>query len=327
MPSAGLIWSTLLVYGHSYIELSHLIENINNNEIVRINSKFFFCYFSLPIITILVSMFFFITFGDYAVAGQKPPTVSTVNFSAPDSSNLTTSTTDVIGITMNSIRADNMDKLMNQTIAPFINNSTSQITTISESSANEEREINQPILATNSSEIIADTNSQDEKSPMEDYSSKVDNSIPFTSNQTVLLRFQDPPNYDIINKLDGIENLINEQISVENVTETVTQSVQESNNKMVQDLSQIKTSINRGLAASNNLTSIQTSKNEITQDLSQLKSSINTPPSWSSYLSRAAISGIVAAIVSALVILLLIRTYKTHIGIRFNELMFKGKYR
>src|SRR5215208_619455 len=170
--------------------------------------------------TILVSMFFFISFGDYAIAGQKPPTVSTVNFSAPDSSNLTASTTDIIGITMNSVRADNMDKLMNETIAPFIKNSTSRITTTSESPANEEREIIQPILTTNSSEIVTDTNNQDQKSPMEDHSSssssssgKVDSPISFTSNQTVLLQFQDPANYDIINKLEGIKNLINKQIS------------------------------------------------------------------------------------------------------------------
>jgi hypothetical protein len=296
---------------------------------VKINSKSFFCYFSLPIMTILVSMFFFISFGDYAIADQKPPTVSTVNFSAPDSSNLTASTTDIIGITMNSVRADNMDKLMNETIAPFINNSTSRITTTSESPANEEREIIQPILTTNSSEIVADTNNQDQKSPMEDHSSssKVDSPISFTSNQTVLLQFQDPANYDIINKLEGIKNLINKQISVEDATQTVATSVQESNNKMVQALSQIKSSINRELAASGNLRSIQISKNEITQDLSQLKSSINKPPFWSSYLSRAVISSVVAAIVSAVVILLLLHTYRTRIGRRFNELKFKREYR
>jgi hypothetical protein len=295
---------------------------------VKINSKSFFCHFSLPIMTILVSTFFFIGFGDYAIAGQKPPTVSTVNFSAPDSSNLTASTTDIIGITMNSIRANNMDKLMNETIAPFINNSTSRITTNSESPANEEREINQPILTTNSSEIVADTNNQDQKSPMEDHSSSnVNSPISFTSNQTVLLQFQDPASYDIINKLEGIKNLINKQISVENATQTVATSAQESNNKMVQDLSQIKTSINRGLAASDSLRSIQMSKNEITQDLSQLKSSINKPSFWSSHLSRAVISSIVAAIVSAVVVLLLLHTYRTRIGVRFNELKFKREYR
>jgi hypothetical protein len=281
--------------------------------------------------TILVSTFFFIGFGDYAIAGQKPLTVSTVNFSAPDSSNLTASTTDIIGITMNSIRADNMDKLMNETIAPFINNSTSRIATNPESPANEEREINQPILTTNSSEIVADTNNQDQKSPMEDQSSnssKVDSPISFTSNQTVLLQFQDPASYDIINKLEGIKNLINKQISVENATQTVASSVQESNNnKMVQDLSQIKTSINRGLAASDNLRSIQMSKNEISQDLSQLKSSINKPSFWPPYLSRVVISSIVAASVSAVVILLLLHTYRTRIGVRFNELKFKRDYR
>jgi hypothetical protein len=281
--------------------------------------------------TILVSTFFFIGFSDYAIAGQKPPTVSTVNFSAPDSSNLTASTTDIIGVTVNSIRANNMDKLMNETIAPFINNSTSRITTNSESPANKEREINQPILTTNSSEIVADTNNQDQKSPMEDHSSssssKVNSPISFTSNQTVLLQFQDPASYDIINKLEGIKNLINKQISVENATQTAATSAQESNNKMVQDLSQIKTSINRGLAASDNLRSIQMSKNEITQDLSQLKSSINKPSFWSSYLSRAVISSIVAAIVSAVVILLLLHTCRTRIGVRFNELKFKREYR
>jgi hypothetical protein len=39
------------------------------------------------------------------------------------------------------------------------------------------------------------------------------------------------------------------------------------------------------------------------------------------------ISSIVAAIVSAVVILLLLRIYKTRIGVRFNELKFKRKYR
>jgi hypothetical protein len=289
-------------------------------------------------------MLFFFNINGHVVTGQKPQTVSTINFTSPNMSNdtnpgpATTSTTDAIGIAMNNVRSDNMDNLLNQTITPFMDKPTSMVTTAtSENQTQGEGEINQPILTSNS-DMVTGNNDQthtaidDSASP--DPATQVNNPMPFTDNQTVLLQFQHPADSDIINKLQRIENMANEQAAVvENATNAATKSVQESNNRVIQNMSAIRSSINGStngdIIAINNLTdritSMQESNNKIIQDMSELKSYVKKP--FSSYISPTIMSGIVAAIVSSIVILLFLHASKTDVGVKFNELKFRKKYR
>jgi hypothetical protein len=73
------------------------------------------------------------------------------------------------------------------------------------------------------------------------------------------------------------------------------------------------------------ITSMQKSNNIILQDASELKSSVKKPSSY--YISSPIISGMVAAVVSSTVIFLFLRTCKTDAGVKFSELRFRRKYR
>lgn len=316
----------------------------------KVNNSILYYYCSLLILIVFVNILFFINFGDYSVAGQKPSTISTPNFTTPPTtSNMTapTSTTDAIGITMNSVKSSSLDKLMNQTILPLMNDSASEITATSDNQTSGQREVNQPILTENSSDtIITDTsnNYENQKSTIGDSTNQVNNPIPFTDNQSVLLQFQDPMDADTINKLEEIENMIIEQAGVKNATETVSKSIQESNNKIVQDLSEIKSSISGsssssslkpfntgGVTAINNLTdrttSIRESNNKIIEGLSELRSAIGKPSSSSYFLSAVISATVAGAIVSGIAILVFLGAYKTGASIKFNDLRFRRKYR
>ena len=282
------------------------------------------------------------------MTGQKPQTVSTINFTSPTSSNVTspatTSTTDTIGIIMNSIRSDNMDKLLNQTILPFMDKPTPTITTATSDNQTQggERKINQPILTSNL-DMVTGNNEQIQSTATDDSTStdttiRANNPIPFTDNQTVLLQFQDPADSEIINKLQRVEDMANEQATVENVSRTAAKLVHESYNRLMRDLSEIRSSINGSAPSTfqpitateidnltDRITSMQKSNNVILQDLSELKSPVKKPSSY--YISSPIISGMVAAVVSSTVIFLFLRTCKTDAGVKFSELRFRRKYR
>ena len=282
------------------------------------------------------------------MTGQKPQTVSTINFTSPTSSNVsspaTTSTTDTIDIVMNSIRSDNMDKLLNQTILPFMDKPTPTITTATSDNQTQggERKINQPILTSNL-DMVTGNNDQTQSTVTDDSTStdtniRANNPIPFTDNQTVLLQFQDPADSEIINKLQRVEDMANEQATVENVSRTAAKLVHESYIRLMRDLSEIRSSINGSAPSTfqsitateidnlaDRITSIQKSNNIILQDASELKSSVKKPSSY--YISSPIISGMVAAVVSSTVIFLFLRTCKTDAGVKFSELRFRRKYR
>ena len=293
-------------------------------------------------------MLFFSSINGHAVTGQKPQTVSTINFTSPTSSNVsspaTTSTTDTIDIVMNSIRSDNMDKLLNQTILPFMDKPTPTITTATSDNQTQggERKINQPILTSNL-DMVTGNNDQTQSTATDDSTStdttvRANNPIPFTDNQTVLLQFQDPADSEIINKLQRVEDMANEQATVENVSRTAAKLVHESYIRLMRDLSEIRSSINGSAPSTfqsitateidnlaDRITSMQKSNNIILQDASELKSSVKKPSSY--YISSPIISGMVAAVVSSTVIFLFLRTCKTDAGVKFSELRFRRKYR
>jgi hypothetical protein len=305
----------------------------------------------LPILFVFVVMLFFSSINGHTVTGQKPQTVSTINFTSPASSNVTTtsnvsspattSTTDTIDIVMNSIRSDNMDKLLNQTILPFMDKPTPTITSDNQTQGGE-RKITQPILTSNL-DMVKGNNDQTQSTATDDSTStdttiRANNPIPFTDNQTVLLQFQDPADSEIINKLQRVEDMANEQATVENVSRTAAKLVHESYNRLMRDLSEIRSSINGSAPSTfqsitateidnltDRITSMQKSNNIILQDVSELESSVKKPSSY--YISSPIISGMVAAVVSSTVIFLFLRTCKTDAGVKFSELRFRRKYR
>lgn len=310
-----------------------------------------FIFSFLPILILFVLTLLFSTFGQ-SVTGQRPQTVSTINFTSPTTSNVSgpnnISTTDAIDISMNNIISDNMDKLLNQTILPLIGQPDYMInsdTSDNQTSGEAKREIVQPIL-TSDSDMIVDNNDQTQKPTTEvstnlDNISAVNSPIPFTDNQTVLLQFQDPGDTVVIDRLQRIENIADKQVVNENATKTAAESVQESNKMLIQDLTGIRSSLNgsspstfqsgtsNGVTGLNNLTdritSMQKSHNEIVQDVVGLRSFVKEPSH--SYILPPIISSIVAAIVSFSAIILFLCMRTTGPGIRFDELRFKKKYR
>ena len=315
-------------------------------------NKFIFSFSCLPILIFFVLTLLFSTFGGHSVTGQRPQTVSTINFTSPTTSNVSgpnnISTTDAIDISMNNIISDNMDKLLNQTILPLIGQPDYMInsdTSDNQTSGEAKREIVQPILISDS-DMIVDNNDQTQKPTTEvstdlDNISAVNSPIPFTDNQTVLLQFQDPGDTVVIDRLQRIENIADKQVVNENATKTAAKSVQESNKMLIQDLTGIRSSLNgsspstfqsgtsNGVTGLNNLTdritSMQKSHNEIMQDVVGLRSFVKEPSH--SYILPPIISSIVAAIVSFSAIILFLCMRTTGPGIRFDELRFKKKYR
>lgn len=308
------------------------------------SNKSIFLFSCLPILIFFVLTFLFSTFGGHPVTGQRPQTVSTINFTSPTTSNASgpnnISTTDAIDISMNNIISDNMDKLLNQTILPLIGQPDYMInsdTSDNQTPGEAKREIVQPIL-TSDSDMIVDNNDQTQKRTTEE-STDIDNisaansPIPFTDNQTVLLQFQDPGDTVVIDRLQRIENIADKQVVNENATKTAAKSVQESNKMLIQDLTGIRSSLNgsspstfqsvtsNGVTGLNNLTDRIASM----QDVVGLRSFVKEPSH--SYILPPIISSIVAAIVSFSAIILFLCTRTTGPGIRFDELRFKKKYR
>ena len=313
------------------------------------NNKFIYSFSCLSILIFFVLTLLFSTFGGQSVTGQRPQTVSTINFTSPTTSNVSgpdnISTTDAIDISMNNIISDNMDKLLNQTILPLIGQPDYMINSDNQTSGEAKREIVQPIL-TSDSDMIVDNNDQTQKPTTEvstdmENISAVNSPIPFTDNQTVLLQFQDPGDTVVIDRLQRIENIADRQVLNENATKTAAKSVQESNKMLIQELAGIRSSLNgsspstfqsvtsNGVTGLNNLTnritSMQKSNNEIMQDVVGLRSFVKEPSH--SYILPPIISSIVAAIVSFSAIILFLCKRTTGPGIRFDELRFKKKYR
>jgi hypothetical protein len=320
---------------------------------VKQSNKFIFSFSCLPILILFVLTLLSSTFGGHTVTGQRPQTVSTINFTSPTTSNVSSpnniSTTDAIDISMSNIISDNMDKLLNQTILPLIGQPDYMInsdTSDNQTPGEARREIVQPILTSDSDMIVGNSEMESQK-PATEESSDIDNirnvnsPIPFADNQTVLLQFQDPPDTDVIDRLQRIEKIANKQAVNENTTRIAAKSVQESNKMLIQDLGGVRSTLNgsspstfqsvtsSGATGLDNLTdritSMQKSNNKILQDVVGLSSSVQEPSR--SYILPPITSSIVAAIVSFSAIMLFLCVCKTGPGVKFGELRFKKKYR
>jgi hypothetical protein len=262
---------------------------------VKDNISVFYC----SLFVLIVNAFFFISFEAYAVSAQHPSIVSNI------------SSTDAIDKTVKRMEANNIERLINETILPSLTNPASRIITASNRTTG--TILDQSNLG-NTSDMITNTqnqmNIQNASVPLNGNTS-TSNRIPngvgsnqelppsnkvktFTDNQTILLQFQDPTDTDIMNKLEEIKNIIVESTAISNLTHT-TKSIEESNKRIIKELSEMKSSINRSSPASP-----------------------ASPP-----LSSAVISGTVAAIVFAVAILAFIWIYNRR-GIKLKQIKLRN---
>jgi predicted PurR-regulated permease PerM len=109
-----------------------------------------------------------------------------------------------------------------------------------------------------------------------------------------------------------------------NDVNSTTKSIEESNNRIINELSEIKSSISgSSILPAVTTKSIKESNNQIINELSEIKSSISG--SFPSNLFSGIISGaLVAAIVSAVAFFVLLRVYSNS-GIKLSELKLRRR--
>jgi predicted PurR-regulated permease PerM len=121
--------------------------------------------------------------------------------------------------------------------------------------------------------------------------STANNARAIADNGTIMLQFQNPTDIDIVNRLEKIETIIQKYIMRNDVNST-TKSIEESNNRIINELSEVKSSISG---------------------------------SFPSNLFSGIISGaLVAAIVSAMAFFVLLRVYSNG-RIKLSELKLRRR--
>jgi hypothetical protein len=243
------------------------VKENNDNK-----SVFFFCYHLTTVIFIIVNMslFLFVSFEAYAVSSQQPSIVSNNN-------NLSNTPSDTIHKTVNAMMTNNMVRLMNDTILSSMANPTSKVVATNNNSShtttnNTAGTMSSQSNSTNTSGAVTKNNNNqthmDEnenkrrgtiKSPIMVSDSIIDsnqeqqppalnnnNTKTFADNQPVVLQIQKSTDTDIANKLEDIKNkLLNQSMAINknNLTATI-KSIEESNNIIIKELSEIKSLIN-----------------------------------------------------------------------------------
>jgi hypothetical protein len=179
-----------------------------------------------------------------ATPSQEPQVLSNLNFSS--------ATTDAIDRTVRGMATDNIDKLMSETILPVLsnsstsgniatgNNQTDRSTSKMENQDQRNLQLqNGPILAnnggSNNSSALFSTNPNQQVDP-------ANNARAIADNGTILLQFQNPTDLDIVNRLDKIGTMIQEYTKGNDINGTF-KSLDESNNQILRQLSEIKSSI------------------------------------------------------------------------------------
>ena len=202
----------------------------------------------------IASVVLFAIFEADATTNQQPLGVSNLNFSS--------TTTDAIDRTVKGMATNNIDKLMSETILPVLtNSSTSRVVVAGNNqtdgsssdiiSNNQDQKNlqlqNGPIPAntdgSNNSSAVLSMNPNQQLDP-------ANNARAITDNGTILLQFQNPTDTDIVNRLDKLGTMIQEYTKRNDVNSTV-KSFDESNNQIIRELSEIKSSI--GESSSSNL--------------------------------------------------------------------------
>ena len=307
--------STFIISGHSYIELRGLIEYKDRIESVKDKKSVFYC----SSLVVIVNVVLFVNLEATGTSSQRPSAVSDLNVNS-------TTTPDMIDKTVKGMATKNIDKLMSETILPALTNpSSSRIILTGNNQTAGGASLN---LGTSSDAFLNNQNQR--KAPVQNGpiltnvdGSSANHTRAIADNGTILLQFQNPTDIDIVNRLERIETIIQKYI-MRNVANTTAQSIQESNNRILNELSEIKSSISgSSVLPAVTVKSIQESNNRILNELSEIKSSISG--SISSNLFSAIISGaLVAAIVSAVAFFVLLRVYSNS-GIKLSELKLKRR--
>jgi hypothetical protein len=218
---------------------------------VKDKRSVFYC----PSCIFIAAVALFAIFEADATPSQGPQVLSNLNFSS--------ATTDAIDRTVRGMATDNIDKLMSETILPVLsnsststniatgNNQTDGSTSNMISNDQDQRNLqlqNGPVLANNggssNSSALLSMNSNQQLDP-------ANNARAIADNGTILLQFQNPTDLDIVNRLDKIGTMIQEYTEGNDINSTV-KSFDESNNQILRELSEIKSSI-RGSSSSNPL--------------------------------------------------------------------------
>jgi hypothetical protein len=271
-------------------------------------------------LVVLVNALLFVNLEVDATSSQQPSVVSNLNVSS--------TTPDMIDKTVKGMATKNIDKLMSETILPVLTNSSaSRIIITGNNQTAGGTSLSQ--LNSNSSDVFL--NNQNQKNaqvqnglaPTNISGSAANNARAIADNGTIMLQFQNPTDIDIVNRLEKIETIIQKYIMRNDVNST-TKSIEESNNRIINELSEIKSSISgSSILPAVTTKSIKESNNQIINELSEIKSSISG--SFPSNLFSGIISGaLVAAIVSAVAFFVLLRVYSNS-RIKLSELKLRRR--
>ena len=271
-------------------------------------------------LVVLVNALLFVNLEVDATSSQQPSVVSNLNVSS--------TTPDMIDKTVKGMATKNIDKLMSETILPVLTNSSaSRVIITGNNQTAGGTSLSQ--LNSNSSDVFL--NNQNQKNaqvqnglaPTNISGSVANNARAIADNGTIMLQFQNPTDIDIVNRLEKIETIIQKYIMRNDVNST-TKSIEESNNRIINELSEIKSSISgSSILPAVTTKSIKESSNQIINELSEIKSSISG--SFPSNLFSGIISGaLVAAIVSAVAFFVLLRVYSNS-RIKLSELKLRRR--
>lgn len=263
---------------------------------------------------IIVSTVMFISFEVGEIGGQQQSVESNLILS-------NTTATDAIDRTVNGIATSNIDRLMSETILPVLTNSSTSKIVISGNNQTTEGTEAGGLSSINSSGVVSNdqnpngmqvqnnslptnigsknSNNSSEVFMMDPElrPSKDSNARTIADNGTILLQLQNPTDTDIVNRLEKIETIL-QDYTMRNDVNSTSKSIEESNNQIINQLSAIKSSINRSSALpavtdlDSTARSIEESNNQIINQLSAIKSS----SLWSGIASGALAAGIVSAV-------------------------------
>ena len=277
----------------------------------------FYCSSLVVIVTVVL----FVNLEATGTSSSQPSAVSNLNVSS--------STPNMIDKTVKGMATKNLDKLMSETILPVLTNSSSSRIVITGNNQTAGGNSLSQLNSINSSDIFSNNHNQKSKQvqnglvPTNIGGSAANNARAIADNGTILLQFQNPTDTDIVNRLEKIETIIQKYIMRNDVNSTA-KSIEESNNRIINELSEIKSSIGgSSVLPAVTAKSIEESNNRIINELSEIKSSISG--SFPSNLFSGIISGaLVAAIVSAVAFFVLLRVYSNS-GIKLSELKLRRR--
>ena len=253
----------------------------------------------------------FISFEVDAIGSQQQSVESNLILS-------NTTATDEIDRAVNGIATSNIDRLMSETILPVLTNSSTSKIVISGNNQTTEgteagglnnsgvvsndqnpkgMQVQNNSLATNIGGKNSNNSSEVSMMDPELRPSKDSNARALADNGTILLQLQNPTDTDIVNRLEKIETIL-QDYTMRNDVNSTSKSIEESNNQIINQLSEIKSSIIRSSALpavtdlDSTARSIEESNNQIINQLSAIKSS----NLWSGIASGALAAGIVSAV-------------------------------